>query len=263
MIDTHCHIYFDNFDNDRDAVMERATQLGVNAMLMPCVDSATYDAMMTAATKYPHCRPMIGLHPTSVNANWKQELNFMLSKVSDEPSDTFVAIGEIGMDTHYSKDFLQEQKMAFAAMLNIAAKHDLPVVIHCRDAFTETIEVLKEHGKHVRGVFHAFSGDMDIYKQVKSLGDFKIGVGGVVTFKNANIVEVVRKIPLSEILLETDAPFLAPVPFRGKRNESAYLTYIVQKIADIKQLTTEEICNVTTCNAIDMFGIQKCHSLSA
>jgi TatD DNase family protein len=255
MIDTHCHIYLPDYDADRDAVMERTLQAGVATLLMPCIDSATYAAMMDTAAKYPQCRPMIGLHPTSVDKNWRQELDFVRGKLDAATPKTFVAIGEIGIDAYWSRDFLDEQKAVFAAMLDLAAEYDLPVVIHSRDAFAETFEVLKNHKKQMRGVFHAFSGDIEIYRQIKQFGDFGVGIGGVVTFKNSHLTEVLPQIPMCDILLETDAPYLTPAPFRGKRNESAYLHYVVQKIADIKQITAEEVCEVTTQNAHKLFGI--------
>jgi TatD DNase family protein len=253
MIDTHCHIYFSDYDQDRKAVMERASQAGVTNFLLPYVDSATYTAMMNAAAEYSSCRPMMGLHPTSVNAEWEREVAFATEQLAAMPSKTFAAIGEIGIDAYWSKDFLAQQKIVFATMLDIADKYDMPVVIHCRDAFSETLEVLKNHKKPLRGVFHAFSGDIAIYKKIKELGDFKMGIGGVVTFKNSHLSEVVREIPLTDILLETDAPFLTPTPFRGKRNESSYLVHIVQKIADIKQVSATEIEETTTNNAMEMF----------
>ncbi|GHU95914.1 TatD family hydrolase [Bacteroidia bacterium] len=253
MIDTHCHIYDPAYDADRDAVMERTRQAGVRILLMPGVDSGNYAAMMNTAAKYPHCYPMIGLHPTSVNANWQQEVDFVAEKLSALPAKTFVAVGEIGMDSHYGNDFLKEQKAAFAAQLALAEHYNLPVVIHSREAFVPTFEVLDNYSRPLRGVFHAFSGTLDNYHQIRQYGDFKIGVGGVVTFKNAHLAEVVRAVPLHDILLETDAPYLTPVPFRGKRNESTYLNYIVQKIAELKNISIAEVQKITTENAIAMF----------
>ena len=255
IIDTHTHVYFPDFDADRPAVMERALQAGVTAMLMPCVDRLSCPAMMRTAAEYPHCRPMMGLHPTAVRGDWEQELMFVKEQLALAPPQTFAAIGEVGMDAYWSREFIGEQKAAFAALLALADEYGLPVVIHCRDAFEETFEVLKNHKTRLRGVFHAFSGNIDTYRQIRDLGNFKIGVGGVVTFKNAHLAEAVRDIPLCDILLETDAPYLAPVPLRGRRNESAYLTHVVQKIADLKQTSPEEICRATSLNAAALFGL--------
>ncbi|GHT79777.1 TatD family hydrolase [Bacteroidia bacterium] len=253
MIDTHCHLYDPVYDADRSEVLQRAEQAGVTDFLMPGVDSSNYAAMMDTAAKYPQCRAMIGLHPTSIDKSWQQELDFVKDKLATAPPNTFIAIGEIGMDTYWSKEFLAEQKAVFSAMLALATAHNLPVVIHSRDAFPETFEVLQQHPHSLRGVFHAFSGDFETYKKIRQFGDFKVGVGGVITFKNAHLPEAVKDIPLHDILLETDAPYLTPAPFRGKRNESAYLTYIVQKIAEVKQITVDEVMAVTTQNAKALF----------
>jgi TatD DNase family protein len=252
MIDTHCHIYFADYDVDRAAVLERSRQAGVEKLLMPYVESATYEAMMATAAQHAQCYPMIGLHPTAVQRNWRQEYDFAQGKLEALPA-SFVAIGEIGIDAYWSKDYMQEQKAAFAMMLCLANEYDLPVVIHCRDAFAEVFEVLDHHKKSLRGVFHAFSGDLAAYHKIKEYGDFKVGIGGVVTFKNAQVAQVIKDIPMTDILLETDAPYLTPVPHRGKRNESSYLVHVVERIAAIKQLTSAHVQQITTSNAQGIF----------
>ncbi len=256
MIDTHCHIFDEAFDADRAEVIARAQAAGVTHMLMPNVDKSTYFAMMRTAREYSLvCRPMIGLHPTSVNDTVEEELNFVRHELEAQAVGTFVALGEVGIDCYWSKEFLEQQIYAFEIQLRLAEQYKLPVVIHARDSFNEITNVLRRVKPNVRGVFHAYSGSIELYHEIKRLGDYKLGIGGVVTFKTAKLPEVIQQIPLGDILLETDAPYLTPAPYRGKRNESSYLTFIAQKIAEVKDVSVAQVDEVTTENAKAMFGI--------
>ena len=254
MIDTHSHIYDEAYDEDFSQVLERARQAGVEKMVMPGIDSKCYDRMMKcAALLEGYAFPTIGLHPTSVDAGWRDELQFVWDKF---PESNFVAIGEIGLDEYWSKDFLEEQKRVFEDQLTFAWEHGLPVIIHSREATEDIFGCLDRVGKPLRGVFHAFSGSYETYCRIKkNYGGFKIGVGGVVTYKNSHLAAFMDRVPLEDILLETDAPWLTPVPFRGKRNESGYIRYTAQKVAELKGLSLEKVDAATTANAIEMFGI--------
>jgi TatD DNase family protein len=257
MIDTHCHLFDAAFDADRREVVSRSREAGVTQLLMPNVDSGTYPAMMRTAAEFPSlCRPMIGVHPTSIDdKNVESELAFVRSKLEENPPATFVAIGEIGIDCYWSRAHLQQQLAAFAQQLQLAEQHELPVVIHARSSFDEILEVLRRDKPRVRGVFHAFSGSVALYHDIKKLGDYKLGIGGVITFKNSGLAETVKEVPLSDLLLETDAPYLTPAPFRGKRNESCHLQLVAQKIAEVKGLSLEEVVKATGDNATQLFGI--------
>lgn len=254
MIDTHSHIYDEAYDEDFSQVLERAVQAGVAKMVMPGIDSKSHDRMMKCAGLLKgYAFPAIGLHPTSVDGTWREELQFVWDKFAE---GSFVAIGEIGLDEYWSKDFLEEQKRVFEDQLTFAWEHGLPVIIHSREATEDIFDCLDRVGKPLRGVFHAFSGSYETYCRIKKKYDgFKIGVGGVVTYKNSHLAAFMDRIPLGDILLETDAPWLTPVPFRGKRNESGYIRYTAQKVAGLKGLSLEEVDAVTTANATEMFGI--------
>jgi TatD DNase family protein len=258
LIDTHCHIFDTAFDADRDAAVARAQEAGVTLLLMPNVDSGTYDDMMRTAGAFPQvCLPMVGVHPTSITAeNVEHELNFVTEALEKNPPKTFVAVGEIGVDCYWSTTYVRQQQTAFERQLRLAEQHGLPVVIHARNSFNEILDVLRSVKPNVKGVFHAFSGSAELYRDIKKLGDYKLGIGGMVTFKNSTLPEAVRQAPLSDLLLETDAPYLTPAPFRGKRNESAYLTLIAKKIAEIKEVSVEKVMEVTTDNARLLFGLQ-------
>jgi TatD DNase family protein len=258
LIDTHCHIFDEAFAADRDDAVRRAQAAGVALMLMPNVDSGTYAGMMHTAGAFSGvCLPMIGVHPTSITAeNVEQELDFVRGELEKNPPKTFVAIGEVGVDCYWSRAHVEQQLIAFERQLRWAEQRRLPVVIHARDSFGEILEVLRRVKPDVKGVFHAFSGSIELYRDIKKLGDYKLGIGGMVTFKNATLPEVVRQVPLSDLLLETDAPYLTPTPFRGKRNESAYLPLVAQKIAEIKGLSVAEVAEATTGNAIRLFDLQ-------
>ena len=257
MIDTHCHLFDNAYNADRAEVVARAQAVGVTHLLMPNVDRSTYPAMMRTAEKFfSECSPMVGIHPTSITAtSVEEELRFVRRELEAQPAGTFVALGEVGIDCYWSKEFLSEQIYAFEEQLRLAEKYRLPVVIHARDSFNEILEVLRRLRPNIKGVFHAYSSSLETYREIKKLGDYKLGIGGVVTFKNSKLPEVVQQIPLSDVLLETDAPYLAPTPYRGKRNESSYLTLIAQKIAELKGVSVEEVDEATTENAKKMFEL--------
>lgn len=253
LVDTHNHIYLPEFDSDRDEVMARAEAAGVIRVLLPAIDSSLFAVMMEAAEKYNAvCRPMIGLHPTSVKENYASELDFVNEKIS---GNTFYGIGETGIDLYWDKTFIREQIASFREHLFLAEKHSLPVVIHARESLQLIFEEIEKFGTgRVTGVFHAFPGNgTDALKAVE-LG-FKIGIGGVVTFRNSVTGEAAKAAGLENIVLETDAPYLTPVPFRGKRNESSYLINIVNKLAELFSTDNEEIASVTTANATYLFKL--------
>lgn len=253
-IDTHCHLYDEAFSEDFDQVVERLKQAGISACIMPGIDIASYNDMLLVADRLPDLTyPCIGLHPTSVSDNWEEELAFIKEHLNDRK---FYAIGEIGMDEYWSKDFVDEQKRVFAEQVELAVRNKLPVIIHNRDAMADTINILSDfRNSELSGVFHAYSGSYETYKELLKLGDFKIGIGGVLTYKNAGIAGILPKISLHDIILETDCPYLTPVPFRGKRNESSYIPYIAEKIHEITAIPLDEIAETTTNNAIKLFNI--------
>ena len=251
-IDTHCHISDGAFAGEEDAYIQRAHEAGVEIMLQPDVDSREREAMFALTDRHPRVLfPMLGLYPGSVDGNWKEEIDRML-EYSDRK---VVAIGEIGLDYYYGKEFEKEQREALHWQLDYAKERDLPVNIHLRDAMGDFLAILKSH-KGLRGNMHAYSGSYESFLEIQKLGDWRIGVGGVVTFKKASLAEVVRKVPLERIVLETDAPYLTPVPYRGRRNESSYIPYIADKVAELKEVSVEEVAEVTTANARELFGIR-------
>lgn len=253
MIDTHTHLYSTEFDEDREAVVERALASGVDCFYLPAIDSSTHEKMLELEAAYPHCmQAMMGLHPCSVQPDsWREELD-VVKKFLD--SRAFCAIGEIGIDLYWDKTTLDIQKEAFRIQTDWAIERDLPIVIHTRESFSETFEVLEEK-KHpkLRGIFHCFSGNEEQAHHAIDLG-FKLGIGGVVTFKNGKIDTFLGNIPLEHIVLETDSPYLAPVPYRGKRNESANLTQVAEKLSGIYALPTAEIDRITTESALQVFS---------
>ena len=250
-IDTHCHLSDEAFSGEEDAYISRAVGAGVELMLQPDVDSRERKAMFDLIDRYPdRLKPMLGLYPGSVDQNWKDEIDRML-EYSDRD---IVAIGEIGLDYHEGREFEKEQKEALHWQLDYAKEKDLPVNIHLRDAIGDLLDVIREH-RGLRGNMHAYSGSYESFLELSRLGDWYIGVGGVVTFKNASLAEVVRKVPIDRIVLETDAPYLTPVPFRGRRNESSYIPIIAAKVAELKGISVEEVAATTTNNAKTLFGI--------
>ena len=253
IIDTHTHLYLKQFKDDIHNVIQRSKDIGINKFIFPAIDSTHFDDMHDLKNKYPgSIYLMSGLHPTDVKENFKQELEFVVNSLK---SHSYVAIGEIGIDLYWDKTFLNEQQEAFEFQIRLAIKYDLPIVIHCRDAFNEIFEILdKENCPKLRGVFHCFTGTLEQAKRAIDLG-FILGVGGVVTFKNGGIDKFLNQIDLKHIVLETDSPYLAPVPFRGKRNESSYIVYVIDKLSEIYGLSKEEIASVTTKNAEKVFAL--------
>lgn len=252
-VDTHSHLYDEAYAGEEDLAVERAVGVGVGRMIIPDIDSQTRESMFALASRHPgKLFPTLGLHPTSVNADWKTELE----KLQEYRSRRIWAVGEVGIDCYWSKEFLEEQKTVFRLMLQMAHEMSLPVIIHSRDAGSIILDILKEH-RHLdlHGVFHAFSGSMETYREIERLGDWYLGIGGVLTFKKASIAETVRSIPLEKIILETDAPYLTPAPHRGERNESAYIPLIAARLAELKETGIEHVAQQTTLNAEKLFGI--------
>lgn len=258
MIDTHSHIYAEEFDEDRAEALERAWSEGVEMLLLPDIDSESRDRMFAVAKAEPcRCRPMVGLHPTSVNDNprWLDELD-AVEKLLRQPPMPLCGVGEIGLDLYWSSDFHREQREALHAQLELALKYDKAVAIHTRSAYTEMLDAVSTYrGRGLRGVFHAYAGDIDMARKLMRCGEFVFGIGGVVTFKNGGLGEVVESLPVEFMLLETDCPYLTPVPYRGKRNESAYVKYVRDKIAQIKHIEPERVAAVTSATAKQIFCI--------
>lgn len=251
--DTHAHLYDEAFISEEDQAVERAVRAGVTRMILPDIDSQTREAMFSLADRHEgKLFPSLGLHPTSIGADWEKELAALEGWLSRK----IYAIGEIGMDCYWSKEFIKEQQEALRIQLELADRLDLPVIIHSRESTELIINVLKEcRHLNLRGVFHAYSGSIETYRQIERLGDWYIGIGGVLTYKKASIAGTVRDIPLDRILLETDCPYLTPVPFRGKRNESSYIPHIAARLAEILGKDIEEIAETTTANAEKLFRI--------
>jgi TatD DNase family protein len=251
LTDTHSHIYLPEFDNDRDEVVARALAAGIAKMIMPNIDRKSFPEMMKAADRYPGiCIPMIGLHPTSVGKEYQEELDFVIREAE---SKKYVAIGEVGIDLYWDKTHIEEQKKAFRQQVELAIRLDLPVVIHARESFEVIFSILTDYRQSgIRGVFHAFTGSADDLRMAISMG-FMIGVGGIVTFKNSGLAGVLTGAGIENIVLETDSPYLAPAPHRGRRNESSYLTLINQKVASLFGLSPDEAARVTTENSGRIF----------
>lgn len=253
LTDTHTHLYSEAFDKDRDIVIRNAMENGVTRFFIPAIDSTYTDSMLSLQQKFPdHMFLMMGLHPTHVKENFKDELEHVTEMLGEHK---FFAVGEIGIDLYWDKTFLKQQQEAFKLQIRLAKKFKLPIVIHCRDAFDEIFEVLEEEkGDDLYGIFHCFTGTLEQAHKAISY-NMKLGIGGVVTFKNGKIDAFLNKIDLKHIVLETDSPYLAPAPYRGKRNESAYLVKILKKLTDIYGVSEEEIGEITTQNSKDVFGI--------
>lgn len=261
MIDTHTHIYDSTFDEDREQVLERAREAGLTYLFLPAIDAQTHQAMFDLVRlDQTMCKPMMGVHPTSINKdNLEQELKAVedfLAHPSKAGVEKFYAVGEVGLDLYWSKDFLTEQIEALEFQFSLALKYDLPLVIHVRDAWDQMLEVLERYkDRGLRGIMHAFSGDYATYLKIKELGDFAFGVGGVVTFKKSAVAELVASMDINDIVFETDSPYLTPVPFRGKRNESAYVRYVAEKVSELKCLPVSEVERITDFNAKRVFGV--------
>jgi len=253
LVDTHAHIFLEEFDSDRGAMLDRVREAGVEKILMPAIDSDTHERLFSLAASQPElCQPMIGLHPCSVKENYRNELKIVADFLEKQK---VVAIGEIGLDFYWDLSFRDQQHEAFGQQLQWARERGLPVSIHSRNATDECIAQVRElQDGRLKGVFHCFSGTVEQAREIIGLG-FHLGIGGVLTFKNAGLDKVVKDLDLSHIVLETDAPYLAPVPYRGKRNESAYLKPVAQKLADIKEMSVDLIEKITTENAKKLFGL--------
>ncbi len=252
-IDTHSHFYLPQFDEDVDRCITNAKDSGVAKIILPNIDSETILANKKLSAKYPDtCYSLMGLHPTHVKENYEEELASVLSELEN---GNYVGVGEIGMDLYWDKTFIEEQKDAFRQQISYAKAKDLPFVIHSRESFREVIEVLESlNTEKFKGIFHAFSGSVEEAGKVIEMG-FYIGIGGVVTFKNSSLPELVKQVDLNHIVLETDSPYLAPTPYRGKRNESSYIPIIAKKIAEIKEVKLEEVAEITSWNSINLFNI--------
>ena len=258
MIDTHSHIYAEEFDADRAEALARAREVGVEMLLLPDIDSESRDRMFDLAKAHPdYCRPMVGLHPTSVNDNprWREELD-MVEALLNNPPMALCGVGEIGLDLYWSRNFYREQREVLHAQLELALKYDKAVAIHTRSAYDEMLDAVATYrGRGLRGVFHAYASDADMARKLLKHGDFVFGIGGVVTFKNSGLDRVVAELPTELLILETDCPYLTPVPHRGKRNESSYVEYVCRKVADIHGLATERVDAVTTATARRIFAL--------
>ena len=253
IIDTHTHLYLNQYKEDVDMVIERAVEKGVDRFIFPAIDSSHLEKMHDLKKRYPeNIYLMSGLHPVSVKENYKEELEIVFKSLS---AHKYVAIGEIGIDLYWDKTFLKEQQEAFEIQIRLAVSNDLPIVIHCREGFNEIFEILDaEKCPKLRGVFHCFTGTLQQAQRAINLG-FLLGIGGVVTFKNGGIDKFINQIDIQNIVLETDAPYLSPAPFRGKRNESSYITYVLNKLSGLYEISEIEIADITTKNAIKIFNL--------
>ena len=252
-IDTHAHVYAEELTGSLDRIIENSIKAGVSKILMPAIDSTTLDAMLKVETQFPaHCIAMMGLHPCYVKENYKEELKLVEDCIGKRK---FIAIGEIGLDFYWDKTFVKEQQLVFETQMQWALDLQLPIAIHTRNAMGETIEAVKPFAKKgLRGVFHCFSGSKESAEQIIGMG-FHLGLGGVLTYKNAGVAEAIKDIPMEYLVLETDAPYLAPVPYRGKTNEPAYMLEVAKKLAEIKSMPLHEIAAITTSNAEKLFGL--------
>jgi TatD DNase family protein len=253
LADTHTHLYIPEMREQIGAMMHRAQHNRVQKFYLPNIDSQSVPDVFSLCDLYPNvCFPMMGLHPCSVNEKFEEELTFIQNYIDEK---RVIAIGEIGMDLYWDKTFIEEQKLAFRTQINWAKARKLPIVIHCRDAFDEIYEILlAEKDELLRGIFHCFSGTETQANKIIELG-FYLGIGGVLTYKNSGLSEAIKNIELKNIVLETDSPYLSPMPHRGKPNESSYLLYVAEKLSDVKKCSLEEVANITSNNALAIFGV--------
>jgi len=253
IVDTHCHLYLDEFKQDINEVIRRAEKEGVNKFYLPAIDSTETENIFLLEEHFPgKCIAMMGLHPCSVKENYQEELTMVKDWLAKRK---FAAVGEIGLDFYWDKTFTVQQYEAFRMQIELSLQYGLPIVIHTRNAMQETIDVVKEFvPRGVRGIFHCFGGTVENAKEIIDAG-FYLGIGGVLTYKKSGLAEVLEKIDLEYMVLETDSPYLTPVPFRGKRNESSYLKYIIEKLALLKNVPVEEVASITTANAEKIFGL--------
>jgi TatD DNase family protein len=257
LIDTHAHLYAEEFDEDRMEMLQRAKNAGVQAMLLPNIDSSSIGPMEKLAALDPSCIQMMGLHPTYVKENWREELKIIEDKLFADPSQ-YCAVGEIGMDLYWDKTFIEEQKEVFRTQIRWAKELNLPIAIHVRKAFDELFEIMdQEWTPELKGVFHCYTGSIEQVKKVLKYEQFYFGIGGVLTYKNAGLQEVLPHIPLNRLVLETDAPYLSPVPYRGKRNESGYVAEVAGKMVDVLGISMDEVKEITSQNAIELFQLHK------
>ena len=249
--DTHTHLYLEEFDQDRREVIEKATGSGVKYMMLPNIDSTSISTMLALADEFPgNCFPMMGLHPTSVKENFRDELAIVEEQLQERK---FYGIGECGIDLYWDKTFAKEQEYVFRHHIELALSYNLPLIVHIRESFNEVIRILRDVNKpDLRGIFHCFSGSPEQAKQATGLG-FSLGLGGVITFKNNRMQETLKHVDMKHLVLETDAPFLAPMPYRGKRNDPSYIPIIAEKVAEIKGISPEEVARNTTENARKLF----------
>ena len=256
-VDTHCHLYDEAFDGDREAALQRAVDVGVTTLLLPDIDRASTPRLEALMSTHPEwCRPMAGLHPTSVREDFEQELQHVHDRLfaSACPSP-FIAVGEIGMDLYWDRTYEEQQREAFKIQMGWAEELDLPACLHIRKAHNEVFGLLRDLNRRTyRGVMHCFGGSVQEAQRAIEMG-FHLGIGGVVTFKNATMAEVVKAVPLERLLLETDAPYLTPAPYRGQRNESAYIPLIAQRIADLRGISLAEVAEATTASARALFRL--------
>jgi TatD DNase family protein len=251
--DSHAHLFAEEFDADRAEAVRRAVACGVKKMYLPNIDSSSIAPMLKLEEQFPeNCFAMMGLHPGSVNEKYGEELQVVEHWLGKRK---FCAIGEIGMDYYWDKTFISQQKDAFSRQIDLAKEFLLPVIIHQRECFDDLFEIVRsKNDKNLRGIFHCFTGTLEQAEKIISLGGFKLGIGGVLTYKKSELPEVVKQIDLKHIVLETDSPYLPPAPYRGKRNESSYIIFVAQKIAEVKGISLEEVAEATSINAEEIFG---------
>lgn len=257
LIDTHAHLYSEDFHSDLNEVILKAGTAGVKYILLPNIDKDSIAPMESVCLRFPSCIPMMGLHPGYVNEDWENELNFIEKKLFENPNQ-YCAVGEIGLDLYWDQTFIKEQKTVFRKQVQWAKALKLPIAIHARSAFDEIFEILDlENNEELSGVFHCFTGNQDQANHILNYGNFKFGIGGVVTYKNSELPTTLKMIDLEHIVLETDSPYLPPVPFRGKRNETSYLSIVADKLADVYAVSSKEIASITSKNAFKLFHLEK------
>lgn len=251
-IDTHTHLYAEEFNADRSEMIRRAVEAGVKRMYLPNIDSSSVAGMLKLCGEFPqHCFPMMGLHPCSVKENFMEELKLVESELA---TGKYAGVGETGIDLYWDKTFIEEQEEAFRIQVDWAAEKDLPLIIHTRNSFDVAFRIVAMAKRIPKGIFHCFSGTIEDAEKIMSLKTFKMGIGGTLTYKNSALPEVLKRVDINQLVLETDSPYLPPVPHRGKRNESAYVPLVAQKLAEIKSISTREVAEITTRNALEIFG---------
>lgn len=253
-VDTHTHLFSPSFDEDRTEIVQRAIKAGIETMLLPNIDVESIEPMYNLCAQFPlNCFPMMGLHPGSVDEKWEENLEIIRTNLFERKN---CAVGEIGMDLYWDKTFVNEQAEAFRRQVNWAKELNLPIVIHAREAFDEIFAIVDElNDERLTGVFHCFTGSLEQAKKIQNYGGFKLGIGGVLTYKKAGLDDILKDVDMSELILETDSPYLPPTPHRGKRNESAYLLHVAEKLADVKGITLAEVAQITTKNANELFKL--------